>query len=121
MAGKPWGNPPEPVTVLINNGTIGAGNAAVTEPLDVMTYSKKTIYVKSTCNIDVYIKGGPDENNMCFLTTGTNVQDEDGARSWNVDNTLKCWEIAEHLAYLQVVINNIDSTEATVSVWLSGE
>ena len=121
MGSKPWGNPSYPYLTLINNGVIPAGDTGLTEVLDVMTYSRLTIYVKTDKNKNVYVKGGIEDTNICHLVSGTSVQDEDTARVWNINNTLKCFSITEHIAYLQILIDNVDTTEATVSVWLSGD
>lgn len=105
---------------LINAGAITSGNTGVTTALETHTYEKKTIYVKSSGACTVYVKGGVDSDNMCFGKTGDLGGTEDEDLSWSCDTELICFPIYTHMDFLQVVVDNTEGADITVSVWFSG-
>lgn len=127
--GRQYGSVPYVDVCLALDQAIGADETitlpGATDAMRVEKYSKKTIYVKSTKNITIWVKLGADKDNMCFLMTGTNVQTEDESREWSVNPAVAsgtvCFPIFEHGVYMQIVIKNTDATAGTVSVWMSGE
>lgn len=104
---------PEYFTAI--DGVITAGNTGYCLPFLIENDQKKTIYVKTTADCTVYIKGGIDDSNMHFL-----MKDVSNVWSMGVNNDMKCIDIDEHLRYMQIIVDNTDASDSTTKVSISG-
>lgn len=97
-----------------------AGTIALTEAFYTGDLERKTFYVKTTGNCNVYPLGGPDADSCNHvLVAGTVCDTEDSARAWTVNNAAKCFQVIEHFAYMRLVVENNAGADVTVNASLS--
>jgi hypothetical protein len=103
--GRPLDSVPYRDTCLFKDATIESKGVVESEILDVISYTKKTIFVKSV-GVDVKVD--------VLVGVDTDTQ-------WDCNNELIAFEVIEHCPCMQIVLNNQTSAAGTVSVWFSGE
>jgi len=110
--------------IKLAEGIIAAGGTAVTVPIYVNPYAQKTFYVKTDKQVNVYVKGGWNEDNLCNLKTGDKgggSQAEDADLVWECNDEMICFPIETHISYMQVVLDNQDgSNAANVECYMGG-
>ncbi len=115
---------PPKATTLVKDGVVAAGGTGITTVFWTGEYWKKTIYVKVSKDADVYIKGGVDADEMYhiksgYLSGGAALDDTD--YKWEPNAESNCFEIDVHLAYMQVIVDNMDGGNAnTITIGISG-
>jgi hypothetical protein len=120
--GRPLDSVPYRDTCLFKDATIESKGVVESEILDVISYTKKTIFVKSVgVDVKVDVLVGVDPDNLCRLKTGTRTVTVDTDTQWDCNNELIAFEVIEHCPCMQIVLNNQTSAAGTVSVWFSGE
>ena len=102
------------------NGTVTASNTGANSPFDVRHYQKKTVYVSTTTNCNVYVKGGVSSDDMYFLKTGSEGGTEDEDLLWNCSNEMIAFSVDSHLNYIQIVVDETAGSDSTVKVEISG-
>ena len=107
-------------TATLINGTITASNSGANTPFDVSYYSKKTIYVSTTTNCNVYVKIGATADHLHFIKTGSGGGTEDEDLSWNCTNEPIAFDIEQHANYIQVVVDETGGSDSTVKVEITG-
>ncbi len=106
-------------TATLLNGILTASNTGANLPFDVSYYQKKTIYVSTTTNCNISVKGGATEDTMHFLKTGS-AATEDEDLLWNCNAEMIAFPIDAHLNYIQIIVDETGAADSTIRVEITG-
>jgi hypothetical protein len=118
---------PPPAIQIVKNGAINASGTAVTEPLFVGNYWKKTIHVKTSGSVKVYARSCPsgDIEDLYFVKSGytssAGGSADDAAYEHATAGEADCFDVDIHMAYVVLVIDNqAASAIDDLQIWLTG-
>ena len=109
---------------LVVDGEVEASGTAVTQPIFVGEYWKKTVFIKGDRDMDVYIVGGPTENEMYqiksgYISGGAALDDQD--YKWEPNDAMECFDVDIYLPYMSVIVKNMDGSNVlTTSIHVGG-
>lgn len=118
-----WGQPDYVEIPVIDGVTIPTGYAGISSIIRTYKYEKVVVYVETTDNCTIYLKGGIRDDMMCNLKSGdygvgSGAQDVD--LSWACNNEKIMFVLNSVPKLLQFVVSNGGSGGSITKLAISG-